>query len=494
VGDSGGLGAAEPRGQASARVGRVVLVAAVLAVALAGAGLGRVGAAPRRASLAAGQAATATRGPAGRIKHVVIFYQENHSFDEVLGEFCVRHHHRCDGYVGKVHLSDGTVAPMTVGKDIIPRVWHNVVAQERAMNGGKMDGWNKVPGCNPPKWPRSCLQYYTPEQIPNYTSLAAKYTVNDRMFSMYDSPSFGGHIYVAAATQDDFTGDVPRPAPRVKAEQGWGCSSNRQAAWISPKTHKKSMQPACIPARAGKLDKRKYPYNGPYRPSPVQWVPTIFDRLDAKHVSWKIYTSIFVWAVCPTFAECAYTGQAKHMVSPYQIITDAQTGHLPAFSLLLPGGKGGTTQHNGSSMRAGDNWIGQIMDELQKSRQWSSTAVFITYDDCGCFYDHVPPGKNPDGSQQGIRLPMVIAGGYAKKGFTDHNAATFAGMLKFTEEAFGLKPLGINDTRAYDYSNAFNFGAKPTGARAALRQYPVPEASKRYLATHPQGDEIDDPT
>jgi phospholipase C len=227
----------------------------------------------------------------------------------------------------------------------------------------------------------------------------------------------------------------------------------------------------------------------------VQHIPTIFDRLDKKHVPWKIYTSIVIWAVCPYFAECLYTPQANNMVSPYQIINDARNGQLPAFALLLPGGRG-TSQHNGSSMRVGDNWIGQIMSELQRSPQWKSTAVFITYDDCGCFYDHVRPGKNPDGSQQGIRLPMVIAGGYAKRGFTDHHPATLAGILKFTEKAYGLAPLGVNDAEAYGYANAFDFTRPPRTATAEMRQHPVPEASRRYLAAHPpkDGDEVEDPT
>jgi phospholipase C len=466
----------------------VALVVGVLAVALAGAGVGGVGAAPRAA-------AAAKPGPAGRIKHVIVFYQENHSFDEVLGEFCRRNNHRCDGHVGKVHLSDGTTVRMHVAKDVVPTVWHDIQAQVAAMNGGKMDGWDKVHGCNPPKFPRSCLQYYTPEQIPNYTRLAGRYTVNDRMFSMYDSPSYGGHMYVAAATQDDFTGDLPRPAPGVTPQPGWGCESKRVAPWRNPKTKKVSMVPSCIPARPGKLDPRKYPYNGPFKKTPVKHVPTIFDRLDAKHRSWKIYTSIQIWAVCPYFAECLYTKQSDNMVSPFDIIDDARNGTLPAFSLLLPGGKG-TSQHNGSSMAVGDNWIGQIMGELQRSPQWASTAVFITYDDCGCFYDHVKPGKNPDGSQQGIRLPMVIAGGYAKRGYTDHHPATLAGMLKFTEEAYGLPALGVNDGKAYDYANAFDFTKAPRPASAVMRQYAVPEASRRYLAVHPpkDGADEDDPT
>jgi phospholipase C len=162
---------------------------------------------------------------------------------------------------------------------------------------------------------------------------------------------------------------------------------------------------------------------------------------------------------------------------------------------VLPSGPGGTAQHNGHSMGRGDNWIGKVVNEIEHSRDWSSTAIFITYDDCGCFYDHVRPGKNPDGTQQGIRLPMVIVSPYAKRSYTDSHSASLASILRFTEKTFGLKALNVNDARAYDYANTFNFGAQPTGARVQLRQYAIPAASRRYLAAHPVNeDDEDDPT
>jgi phospholipase C len=146
-------------------------------------------------------------------------------------------------------------------------------------------------------------------------------------------------------------------------------------------------------------------------------------------------------------------------------------------------------------MGRGDNWIGKVVNEIEHSRDWSSTAIFITYDDCGCFYDHVRPGRNPDGTQQGIRLPMVIVSPYAKRSYTDSHSASLASILRFTEKTFGLKALNVNDARAYDYANKFNFAAQPTGARVQLRQYAIPAASRRYLAAHPvSGDDEDDPT
>ena len=146
-------------------------------------------------------------------------------------------------------------------------------------------------------------------------------------------------------------------------------------------------------------------------------------------------------------------------------------------------------------MRVGDNWIGKVVKVIEQSKEWSSTVIFITYDDCGCFYDHVRPGKNPDGTQQGIRLPLVIVSPYAKAGYTDSHHASLASILRFTERTFGLESLDVNDAHAYDYADAFNFAAKPTGSRVTMREYAVPASSRQFLASHPvSAEDEDDPT
>src|SRR5438046_8707786 len=104
-----------------------------------------------------------------------------------------------------------------------------------------------------------------------------------------------------------------------------------------------------------------------------------------------------------------------------------------------------------------DHWIGKVRNGNGHRRDRVSAGDLITYDDCGCFYDHVRPGKNPDGSQQGIRLPLVIVSPYAKRSYTDHRPASLASILRFTELTFGLKALNVNDAHAYDYADAFNF-------------------------------------
>ena len=89
----------------------------------------------------------------------------------------------------------------------------------------------------------------------------------------------------------------------------------------------------------------------------------------------------------------------------------------------------------------------------------------------------------------------MIVSPYARAGYTDSRPASLASILRFTEKTFGLKALDVNDAHAYGYADAFNFAAPPTGARAQLRQYAVPAASRQFLASHrvTEADE-DDPT
>jgi phospholipase C len=93
--------------------------------------------------------------------------------------------------------------------------------------------------------------------------------------------------------------------------------------------------------------------------------------------------------------------------------------------------------------------------------EWSSTVLFVTWDDCGCFYDQVPPPRAPNGRQEGPRLPLLIVSPYAKQAYTDTTQASYASILAYTERTFGLAPLNINDTRAYGFGNAFNYSQRP---------------------------------
>ncbi|TMK83616.1 MAG: hypothetical protein E6G44_11490 [Actinobacteria bacterium] len=408
------------------------------------------------------------------IEHVVVIYQENHSFDNVLGAWCEKNH-RCDG-VTSGKTSTGREVKLGTSPDVAPTVAHSHAAQLTAIDGGKMDGFDRIRGCKPPKYP--CYVQYQPPQIPNLIAYADAYALSDATFEDDTHMSFGSHLDLLAATADGFTGNNPQRTNFGKGP-GWGCDSFRDAQYYFQS--KTILVPACVPDQAG---------NGPYRSSPVSYVPTILTRLESAGISFGLYLGPgntaggdgYNWAPCPYFYECLGGSQADRWHPASQILTDASNGTLPAVSFVTPTGP--NSQHNGNSMAQGDNWIGSIVSAIQRNEDlWRSTAIFITYDDCGCFYDHVPP---PSG--RGIRVPMVIVSPYARAEFTDHNPARFDSMLAYIEHTFGLQSLGQGDADAYDYADAFDYGQIPLGGVRAVRT-PIPRWEMRWIAAHPQSQE-----
>jgi phospholipase C len=414
-------------------------------------------------------AATALPTP---IRHVVVLYQENHSFDNVLGRWCVSTK-RCAGTtVGK--LPGGATIPLGQASDVVARVGHQSSDQTTAVDAGAMDGFSRIRGCSASSG-YACLTQYRASQIPNLIALASKFTVSDATFEAQAQPSWGSHLELVAGRPDGFVGDNPVPSVTGAAPlNGWGCDSHEDTPWRPTLQSPIQMVPACVPEPSG---------HGPYRPSPVKWVATVMDRLQAAGRSWRIYETTkaktgppYGWAICPTFADCLDTSQRQDMVPSGQVLTDAAAGTLPNLSLVMPSGT--HSQHNANSMLLGDNWIGRVVSAIEQGPQWKSTAIFITYDDCGCFYDHVaPPPK------LGIRVPMVIVSPYARAGFTDHGTASLTSILAYVDHVFTLAPLG-GDATAYPYTNSFNYSQTPlTGVPLEQRQLPVRE--RAFLRAHP---------
>lgn len=429
------------------------------------------------------------------IKHVVVIYQENHSFDNVLGKLCTEVPNTiirpglnmsCDGATQGM-LKGGTPIALTQTPDIVPNVNHSSDAIVAAMNGGLMDGFSGIAGCQL-KNNYACYSQYDPSQIPNVASLAERFVISDRTFATDAAASWGSHVNLAAQTLGGFVGDIPAPTVDYPSGPGWGCDSLLSTPFKVGQTS--TLAPSCFPKQDG---------SGPYKPSPAQWVPTIMDNLDNAGLGWRVYegkqlwSNGDVWSMCPSFAACLYGAQAGNVQSASQLITDAQNGTLPNVAYAMPfPGKGphaGTSQHNGTSMSSGDNQIGADLAALMNGPEWSSTAVFITWDDCGCFYDHVNPLQYSAG--YGVRLPMIIVSPYAKAGFTDSNAADITSISAFIEHSYGVPPVSAKDAAAYSYSQSFDYSQTPLSpAQMTTRQIPLWEI--RWLKAHPE--DADDPT
>ncbi len=436
------------------------------------------------------------------IRHVVVIMQENHSFDNVLGKYCadvasgkIVRPGRGDGCSGATSglLPDGSTIPLQQATDIVPYVAHTREAQSAALGRGKMDGFAKVPGCAPTDTPAyACFTQFSESQIPNIITLAQNFAISDRTFELSKSASWVGHMFLVAATADGFSGDNPHLVGGGTKGPGWGCDSGLSASWWSAAEQKWRWEPSCVPDASG-----NGPFTGPGT-SPVPYVPTILDRLDSAGLSWKIYAgagqgtadSGYQWSICPTFFECLGSAQDNNVVNADQVLSDASAGNLPSLSIVTP--TFANSQHNHASMLQGDNWIGSVVSAIESGPQWSSTAIFISWDDCGCFYDHVNPLKyNP---RWGVRVPLIIVSPYAKRGYTDSTPATTVSILAFVERIFGLAPLNpcgthrgcTDDGNAYDFSNSFRPAVSgPLDPSVPMVNTPLPPSEIAYLAAHP---------
>ncbi|HXQ59769.1 MAG TPA: alkaline phosphatase family protein [Acidimicrobiales bacterium] len=427
-----------------------------------------------------------SRASTSPITHVVVIFQENHSFDNVLGILCETRPVPCNGS-SAAKVRNGTIITLgRTGDNSDPPLEHDLAGQTRAIDGGKMDSFGTLINCRGYNSKtlvgtyNGCFTQFTPSKIPALSTLANSFTVSDMTFEDGPLPSWGSHLELAASTLDGFRGSNPTSSKRLL----WGCPDGKLTKWRASGSSVWLTVPDCVPAQAGSGAAAAEP--PAVQNSPVPYVPTIMDRLDSAGDSWRIYAPDpgepgYGWAICPSFAECEYSPQRADQVDPGQVLTDAGKGDLPNFSVVIP--SDGNSQHNGFSMAVGDRYIAKVVSAIENGPDWTSTAIFITYDDCGCFYDHVTP---PPG--MGVRVPMVIVSPYAKAGGTDSNVASFNSILAFTEQNFSLPPLSSADANAYDYSGAFDYSQTP------LPPVPLPEARVPASARHDFDPVPGDPT
>jgi phospholipase C len=148
----------------------------------------------------------------------------------------------------------------------------------------------------------------------------------------------------------------------------------------------------------------------------------------------------------------------RNVVSDDRFVQDLHAGNLPAVSWLTPSFP--LSDHPPASICEGENWFVRTMNQLMTSPDWSSTAVILTWDDFGGYYDHVAP-PHLDLYGLGPRVPMILISPWAKRGFVDHRTMEFASVLRFIETIFDLPPLTSRDANADDMLSAFDFSDPP---------------------------------
>jgi phospholipase C len=151
-----------------------------------------------------------------------------------------------------------------------------------------------------------------------------------------------------------------------------------------------------------------------------------------------------------------------------QVLTDIANGQLAAVSWVIPSGR--SSDHPGSNDGSGPSWVTSIVNAVGNSSYWSNTAIFITWDDWGGWYDHVaPPIINS--YEYGFRVPLIVVSPYAKQAYVSHATHDFGSILKFIENTFGLPSLGYADATADDLSDCFDFAQTPLTFQPIAAKY-----------------------
>jgi phospholipase C len=362
--------------------------------------------------------------PGSPIQHIVIIMQENRTLDNLF-----------NGFPGadtvQSGLDGGAVIPLRpigLGDGRDPD--HSHRQWWKAWNSGKMDSFDQTSVS-----PRTLAYSYVPEKdVEAYWTMAREYTLGDRMFQSNSGPSFAAHQYMIA-------GQSANVAENPSGAWGCGASSGSSAALVGP--------------------------SGTDLPgvSPCFDYQTIADLLDQKGVTWRYYApgegnSFFILSAFQAVRHIRYGPDWKQdVISPQnKILLDLKNGELAQVTWIVP--DWGHSDHPGSASSEGPDWVASIVNAVGDSPYWSSTAIFISWDDWGGWYDHVSPPKM-DAMGMGFRVPLLVVSPYAKHGYVSHHFHEASGFISFIEKNFDLGTLGARDAGSDAYADCFDYTQTP---------------------------------
>jgi phospholipase C len=189
------------------------------------------------------------------------------------------------------------------------------------------------------------------------------------------------------------------------------------------------------------------------------------DELNAKGISWSYYAGGYTylnnWNPLPGFKSFKDDSARfiSHMGQSEKLASDISAGKLASVVWVMPP-TDSDSEHPPYDIRLGQRWVVSTVNAIMQSPYWNSTAIFLTWDDYGGWYDHVAPPQ-VDGTGYGFRVPTLVISPYAKQGLIDHTLADHTSILKFIETTFGIPALSTRDASASSLMEAFDFSAAP---------------------------------
>jgi phospholipase C len=368
------------------------------------------------------------------IKHLFIFVQENHTFDNYFG-----YYPGVNGLANAIPQPDPNsttpLKPVELNVATIPKdLCHTWQCSKADFNNGTMDGFLTKAGENT----NETMGYFNPDLIAYYWDYASQYVLMDNFYSAFMGPSLPNHMYMLSGQADGLTGD------------------NDSFQFSSP---------------------------------------TIINELIADHISWAYYAgganATSGWNPLPSDvpflkADPSKAGLKENTQFPFDIAKP----NFPSVAWIMPENDS-LSEHPPYNVTAGELTVVSEVNDIMKSQYWSSSAIILTWDDYGGWYDNASPPQ-VDQYGLGFRVPAIIISPYAKQGFVDNTLTEFASTLKLIETLFNVPSLGARDVKADNLLEAFNFYQTP---RAPLvlpgpflpDHYPLQYYNGTVLGPLPQG-------
>jgi phospholipase C len=372
---------------------------------------------------------------------------------------------------------------------------HKFYPQQEQINGGANNRFVAVSDAG-----ALTMGYYDGSKLPMW-QWAREYTLADHFFMGAFGDSFLNHFWLVCACMP-IDRDAP-PARRAQLdERGWLKRKPGSSASVldaAPEfvpgeftpdgyaltTAYPPYQPSRVPPDAG--GDPRYAGHSAYT-LPPQTMKTIGDTLSAKGVSWAWYSGAWNLALKDGMQEPAakrriiYNNEpgAPYFVAHHQpfnyfasfapgtaererhlkdytdLVAGIDRGELPQVAFYKP--QGTFNEHPGNTdVMSGDIHISELVAKIRASPLWASTAIIVTYDENGGFWDHVPPPKG-DRWGPGTRIPAIVISPFARRGYVDHASYDTTSILKFITRRFDLEPLPGVRGGAGDLTAAFDFG------------------------------------
>jgi phospholipase C len=428
------------------------------------------------AFLGAGGQANAAEPASGleQINHIVVIYLENHSFDNLYGQF--------PGANGLAQAANGPPQEDTEGKPytVLPQIKdarfptnlpnhpfpidkyvpadekvsdlvHRFYQNQAQIHGGRNDRFAAISDAT-----GLVMGYYDGSKLPLW-QYAKAYTLADNFYQSAFGGSFLNHFWLICACTPRYQ-EAPEELRALIDDQG---QLVKDGALTPDGYAVNTLQPASQPYKPGTASAKRLP---------LQDKPTIGDRLSEKGISWAWYSGGWEDALngradrefqyhhqpfgyFRNFSEDTQ-GRKQHLKDEIDFIAGIDRGDLPAVTFYKP--PGSLNEHPGyADVVAGERHVAEIINRIERSQVWKDSVIIVTYDENGGFWDHAaPPQKDRWGP--GSRVPTLVISPFAKRGFVDHTEYDTTSILKLIETRYGLEPLTARDASAGNLTNALN--------------------------------------